>query len=73
MTKSFDAQDYLVRRARNEGRLGAAGVYSPDMEHDACGVGLSQRVMANQTGLLSNPPLKPCKLFGIAVRLTLTA
>ena len=39
MTKSFDAQDYLARRARNEGRLGAAGVYSPDMEHDACGVG----------------------------------
>ena len=39
MTKSFDAHDYLVRRARNEGRLGAAGVYSPDMEHDACGVG----------------------------------
>ena len=39
MTKSFGAQDYLVRRARNEGRLGAAGVYSPDMEHDACGVG----------------------------------
>ena len=39
MTKSFDAQDYLARRARNEDWLGVAGVYGPDMEHDACGVG----------------------------------
>ena len=39
MTKSFDAQHYLARRARNENWLGVAGVYRPDMEHDACGVG----------------------------------
>ena len=39
MTKSFDEQEYLARRARNEGLLTATGVYGPEMEHDACGVG----------------------------------
>ncbi|MEL0304588.1 MAG: hypothetical protein VW989_12595, partial [Rhodobiaceae bacterium] len=38
-TNRFDAQNYLARRARNEARLTAAGVYGPQMEHDACGVG----------------------------------
>ena len=35
----FDAQAWLSRRARNEDALGKAGVYAPEMEHDACGVG----------------------------------
>ena len=35
----FDADSYLARRAANEARLETAGVYAPDMEHDACGVG----------------------------------
>ena len=39
MTQSFDAQAYLAQRLRNEDQLTAAGVYGPDMEHDACGVG----------------------------------
>jgi glutamate synthase (NADPH/NADH) large chain len=38
-TNRFDAQSYLARRARNEARLTDAGVYGPQMEHDACGVG----------------------------------
>ena len=36
----FDEAGYLARRARNEARLTDAGVYGPQMEHDACGVGL---------------------------------
>ncbi|MEC8121816.1 MAG: glutamate synthase central domain-containing protein, partial [Pseudomonadota bacterium] len=39
MTQSFDAQEYLAWRAKNEDQLTMAGVYGPDMEHDACGVG----------------------------------
>ncbi|MEC8641920.1 MAG: hypothetical protein VXZ67_03340, partial [Pseudomonadota bacterium] len=41
MTKHemFDDAAYLGRRARNEVRLTEAGVYGPEMEHDACGVG----------------------------------
>ncbi len=39
MTQSFDPHGYLMRRARNEEKLAAAGVYSSEMEHDACGVG----------------------------------
>ena len=39
MTQSFDPQRYLTHRARNEEQLAAAGVYGPEMEHDACGVG----------------------------------
>lgn len=39
MTKSFDEAAYLQRRAANEVKLTAAGVYGPEMEHDACGVG----------------------------------
>ena len=35
----FDEAGYLARRARNEARLTGAGVYGPQMEHDACGVG----------------------------------
>ncbi|HCA13456.1 MAG TPA: glutamate synthase large subunit, partial [Alphaproteobacteria bacterium] len=35
----FDADSYLSRRAANEAKLATAGVYAPDMEHDACGVG----------------------------------
>ena len=35
----FDEKSYLARRVRNEARLTAAGVYGPEMEHDACGVG----------------------------------
>ena len=35
----FDEAGYLARRARNEARLTDAGVYGPQMEHDACGVG----------------------------------
>ncbi|MEC7615795.1 MAG: glutamate synthase central domain-containing protein, partial [Pseudomonadota bacterium] len=35
----FDDAAYLARRARNEARLAGAGVYGPEMEHDACGVG----------------------------------
>jgi glutamate synthase (NADPH/NADH) large chain len=36
---TFDADAYLARRARNEARLTEAGIYGPEMEHDACGVG----------------------------------
>ena len=39
MTQSPDLQEYLARRAQNEDQLTAAGVYRPEMEHDACGVG----------------------------------
>ena len=35
----FDEAGYLARRARNEACLTDAGVYGPQMEHDACGVG----------------------------------
>ena len=35
----FDEVEYLARRARNEARLTDAGVYGPQAEHDACGVG----------------------------------
>jgi hypothetical protein len=39
MTKNFDEAAYLQRRAANEAKLTKAGVYGPQMEHDACGVG----------------------------------
>ena len=41
MTNSnhFDETAYLARRAKNEALLTEAGVYGPEMEHDACGVG----------------------------------
>ncbi|WP_443645305.1 glutamate synthase large subunit [Candidatus Ponderosibacter sp. Uisw_141_02] len=39
MTKNFDEAAYLQRRAANEAKLTEAGVYGPQMEHDACGVG----------------------------------
>ena len=39
MTKNFDEAAYLQRRAVNEAKLTKAGVYGPQMEHDACGVG----------------------------------
>ena len=35
----LDQQAYLARRAENEKRLGDAGIYDPQMEHDNCGVG----------------------------------
>ncbi len=35
----YDEAGYLARRRGAEARLRAAGVYSPEMEHDACGVG----------------------------------
>ena len=37
--KNFDADAFIARRKENEARLTEAGVYAPDMEHDACGVG----------------------------------
>ena len=37
--KDFDETAYLQRRAVNEAKLTDAGVYAPQMEHDACGVG----------------------------------
>ena len=39
-TQRFDSETYLSRRRSNEAKLAAAGVYAPEMEHDACGVGL---------------------------------
>jgi glutamate synthase (NADPH/NADH) large chain len=39
MKKNFDEAAYLQRRACNETKLTEAGVYGPQMEHDACGVG----------------------------------
>src|SRR6056300_1770554 len=39
MTKNLDEAAYLQRRAANEAKLTKAGVYGPQMEHDACGVG----------------------------------
>ena len=39
MAKIFDETAYLQRRAVNEAKLTDAGVYAPQMEHDACGVG----------------------------------
>ena len=39
-TQRFDSDTYLSRRRSNEVKLMAAGVYAPEMEHDACGVGL---------------------------------
>ena len=35
----FSASTYLARRSRNETALRGAGVYGPEFEHDACGVG----------------------------------
>jgi glutamate synthase (NADPH/NADH) large chain len=37
--KNFDADAFIARRKENEAKLTEAGVYAPDMEHDACGVG----------------------------------
>ena len=37
--KTFNPEDYLNQRAEAEARLGAAGIYRPEDEHDACGVG----------------------------------
>ena len=37
---SLSGGDWLARRKEMEKRLTEAGVYSPEMEHDACGVGL---------------------------------
>ena len=39
MKAAFEASTYLARRARNEDILQKAGVYGPEFEHDACGVG----------------------------------
>ena len=39
MKAEFEASTYLARRARNEDILQKAGVYGPEFEHDACGVG----------------------------------
>ena len=39
MSKTCDEAAYLSRRAANEAKLTDAGVYGPQMEHDACGVG----------------------------------
>ena len=39
MTQKTDSYGYLQRRAQNEEKLAAAGVYGPELEHDACGVG----------------------------------
>ena len=36
---NFNADAYIVRRKANEAKLTEAGVYAPEMEHDACGVG----------------------------------
>ena len=35
----FNASTYLARRSHNETVLRGAGVYGPEFEHDACGVG----------------------------------
>ena len=35
----FNATTYLAQRSRNEAALSEAGVYGPEFEHDACGVG----------------------------------
>ena len=50
MRKNFDEAAYLQRRTANEAKLTKAGVYGPQMEHDACGVGF----VAAQDG-------KPCR------------
>ena len=73
MTQSFDAQAYLAQRAHNEDQLTALVCMVRTWNTMPAVWDLSRRVMASQTGPLSSPPLKPCKLFGIAVRLTLTA
>ncbi|MFL2841260.1 MAG: glutamate synthase large subunit [Candidatus Puniceispirillaceae bacterium] len=39
MRNNFDEAAYLQRRTANEAKLTKAGVYGPQMEHDACGVG----------------------------------
>ena len=37
---ALSGANWLSRRKAMEDRFTAAGVYSPEMEHDACGVGL---------------------------------
>ena len=37
--KIVDQKAYIARRQMNEARLGEAGIYNPQMEHDNCGVG----------------------------------
>ena len=37
--KMIDQNAYIARRKLNEARLGDAGIYDPQMEHDNCGVG----------------------------------
>jgi len=37
---SETAEEFVARWQRDAARLEAAGVYAPEMEHDACGVGL---------------------------------
>ena len=38
--QKFDPIAYVKSRKEAEARLIEAGAYSPEMEHDACGVGL---------------------------------
>ncbi|MEM8784900.1 MAG: glutamate synthase large subunit [Pseudomonadota bacterium] len=46
-TKQIDAD--IARRLENERRLTEAGAYGPEMEHDACGVGLVVEIGGQST------------------------
>ena len=71
MTKIFDEATYLQRRAVNEAKLTDAGVYAPQMEHDACGVGFvaARDGKPNRAVVVQS---RHCKQFGIAARSMLT-
>ena len=44
---SLSAAAWLEKRAEMEQRLEAAGIWSPEMEHAACGVGLVAAIDGN--------------------------
>ena len=71
MTKSasFGSGDWLAKRKATEQKLQHAGVWSPDQEHDACGVGFVASVDGSDAGQWSMRLLKRCSLSGTVVRL----
>ena len=61
------------KRAEMEQRLEAAGIWSPEMEHAACGVGLVAAIDGKPRREVVEKGSKPCRLSGIVVLLMLMA
>ena len=56
--REFSASEYIARRMSAEQRLGDAGVYAPEFEHDACGVGFVASVDGNPTRAVVNAAIE---------------